>query len=59
MICNIIYRFLFSLFTLQTQSLSPDVHENLDIPKIDLINEMQQILTFPLDDTPPIDRSVI
>lgn len=37
---------------------SPDVQESLDIPKIDLINEMQEFLPFPLDDTPPIDRSV-
>lgn len=37
---------------------SPDVQENLEIPKIDLINEMQEFLPFPLDNTPPIDRSV-
>lgn len=48
----------YSPLSSNSHSLSPEVHENLDIPKIDLINEMQEFLPFPLDDTPPIDRSV-
>lgn len=53
----------YSPLSQMSHTLSPDSDHSqtgspsLDIPKIDLMNEMKDILKLRLD-TPPVDRSV-
>ena len=48
-----------------SQQMSPDVSDtfqtdspNLEIPRINLMDEMSDLLKLRLEDTPPVDRSV-